>query len=253
MLYVIKWIYMWVLPLGGIVILLAAITAYQCKRRAAGRYPLLAVVVLLYALSIAPTADWLVGSLERVYSQPPLEDVKGDVVILLGGGVRAGVPDFDGTGQISEGAANRFLTAARLQRAFKLPVLLSGGVVFAGDVSESAVARRMLLSLGVDASLIEVDERSRNTAENAAYSREICSRRGWTKPIVVTSAFHMPRAMAFFRREGLDAMPYPCDYRAESGRPFSPYSFIPQAAVLADSCLAIKEYAGLAAVKLGWQ
>ena len=60
----------------------------------------------------------------------------------------------------------------------------------------------MLLSLGVPENKIFMDDKSRNTAENAAFSKQICEHQGWTKPILVTSAFHMPRSVRFFTREG---------------------------------------------------
>lgn len=247
MLYIVKWIYSWLLPLGGIVLALGFLAAYQRRRRSAGVKWLAAVVLVLYALSIAPVSNWLLRPLEQEYEQPAAQALDGDVIIMLGGGVLAGVPDVDGEGQLSGAAANRFLTALRLHRALGLPLLLSGGKVLPDDASESAVARRMLLSLGAAESMIYTDEESRNTAENAAFSKAICEANGWRRPIVVTSAFHMERAAYLFRREGLDITPYPCDYRAGTG--ISLYSFVPQASVLADSCLAIKEYAGLAAAR----
>ena len=55
------------------------------------------------------------------YEQPSLEALDGDVIIVLGGGSRAGVPDVDGVGQVGSAAANRFLTALRLEKAKHLP------------------------------------------------------------------------------------------------------------------------------------
>lgn len=238
MLYIVKWIDSWLLPLGGIVLALGLLAAYQRRRQSAGVKWLAAVVLVLYALSIAPVSNWLLRPLEQEYEQPAAQALDG-------------VPDVDGEGQLSGAAANRFLTALRLHRALGLPLLLSGGKVLPDDASESAVARRMLLSLGAAESMIYTDEESRNTAENAAFSKAICEANGWRRPIVVTSAFHMERAAYLFRREGLDITPYPCDYRAGTG--ISLYSFVPQASVLADSCLAIKEYVGLAAARAGLQ
>lgn len=253
MLYVIKWIYSWVLPLGGLVLALLLVAVYQRRCRAAGVRWLGLAIAVLYALSIAPVSGFLLAPLEQAYAQPAVRAVQGDVLVLLGGGVQAGVPDVDGTGQLSGAAANRFLTVLRLHHALHLPILLSGGTVMPGDASESAVAKRMLLSLGIQENMIYTEEESRNTAENAAFSKKICRAEGWKRPIVVTSAFHMPRAVFFFQREGLTVTPYPCDYHAGVGRSVTPYSFIPQASVLAESCLAVKEYAGLAAAKLGMQ
>lgn len=251
MLYIVKWIYSWLLPLGSIILVLGLLAVYQHRRRSAGVKWLCAVGIVLYALSIAPVSNLLLRPLEYRYEQPAVQALRGDVIILLGGGVQAGVPDVDGEGQLSGAAANRFLTALRLHHMLRLPVLLSGGKVMPGDASESAVAKRMLVSLGAAEAFVYTDEKSRNTAENAAFSKMICDANGWRRPIVVTSAFHMARAVHFFRREGLDITPYPCDYRAGTG--MSPYSFIPQASILADSCLAIKEYAGLAAARAGLQ
>ena len=63
----------------------------------------------------------------------------------------------------------------------------------------------------------------------------------------------MARAIGFFTREGMDVTPYPCDYRTTDAYRLSPFSFIPQSIVLFDSCLAIKEYAGMMAAKAGLQ
>ena len=63
----------------------------------------------------------------------------------------------------------------------------------------------------------------------------------------------MPRAARFFSREGIDFIPYPSDYRINAKMIWSPYSVVPQSAYLLDSCLAIKEYVGIAAASLGMQ
>lgn len=253
MLYVVKWIYAWVLPLGSIVLALVGLAVYQHRCRARGAKWLGLVTCILYALATVPVSNMLIMSLEQQYAQPAVESVQGDVLVMLGGGVQSGVPDIDGSGQLSGAAANRFLTVLRLHRALHLPILLSGGSVMPGDACESAVAKRMLVSLGVSEDMIYTDEHSRNTKENAAFSKQICNAHGWKKPVIVTSAFHMPRAVYFFQREGLPAVPYPCDYLAAAGKGITPYSLVPQASVLADSCVAIKEYMGLAAARIGMQ
>lgn len=253
MLYIIKWLYMWLLPIGSIVAILIILALYQMRHKIRGRWILAVVVAILYALSIDPVANAIIRPLETAYDQPALAELDGDVVILLGGGARADVPDFDGRGQVGEAAANRFLTAVRIQKAKNIPILLSGGAVFKGDANEAEIEKRMLLSLGVAEKDIYMDEGSRNTAENASFSKKICDSQGWSHPIVVTSAFHMTRAMTLFNREGMDCVPYPCDYRTSAALHITPYSFIPQAFVLFNSCLCLKEYVGAAAVRLGLQ
>jgi uncharacterized SAM-binding protein YcdF (DUF218 family) len=98
-----------------------------------------------------------------------------------------------------------------------------------------------------------VDAGSRNTAENAQYTKKLCLQHGWKQPILVTSAVHLPRAAAFFKRAGLTVTPYPCDYQAGAARSFSLLSMAPRGDCLADASAALKEYLGLAALKLGLQ
>ena len=149
MLYIIKWIYLWILPLGGIVAALIAVLIYMFRHQSPGRKGLLVFTLVLYALSLEPIGDMLLWPLERQCSQPTAQEVQGDVIVLLGGGARAGVPDFDGTGQVGEAAANRFLTALRLQKALHLPIILSGGALLDGDANEAEIEKRLLLSLDV--------------------------------------------------------------------------------------------------------
>ena len=253
MLYLIKWIYAWILPIGSIVLAFMVLTAWLFRKKASGRWAMLVITAVFYLLSTEPVSDILIQPLEMAYEQPSLEALDGDVIIVLGGGSRAGVPDVDGTGQVGSAAANRFLTALRLEKAKNLPILLSGGTVLEGEANESQIEKRMLLSLGVPDNRIFMDDKSRNTAENAAFSKEICRQQGWKKPIVVTSAFLMPRAARFFSREGMDFIPYPSDYRSNMNPIWSPYTVVPQSAYLLNSCLAIKEYVGIAAASLGMQ
>ncbi|WP_296901665.1 YdcF family protein [uncultured Megasphaera sp.] len=253
LLYIIKWLYAWILPMGGIVLALLILIFYMFRRKSQGRWVLAVITAVFYLLSIEPVSNALIHPLETAYDQPRGADAQGDVIVLLGGGSRAGVPDFDGTGQVGSAAANRFLMALRLQKAKDLPILLSGGTILKGDANESAIEKRMLLSLGVPEDKIFMDDKSRNTAENAAFSKNICAEQGWSHPILVTSAFHMPRSVRFFQREGLDVTPYPCDYHTSAVTNWSGYSVVPQSFYLFNSCLAIKEYVGIAAASLRMQ
>lgn len=116
MLYLIKWMYAWILPLGGIVLAFMILTALLFRKKQAGRWAMLVITAVFYLLSTEPVSDSLIRPLEMAYEQPSLEALDGDVIIVLGGGSRAGVPDVDGVGQVGSAAANRFLTALRLEK-----------------------------------------------------------------------------------------------------------------------------------------
>lgn len=116
MLYLIKWIYAWILPIGSIVLAFMVLTAWLFRKKASGRWAMLFITAIFYLLSVEPVSDALIRPLETAYEQPPLTALDGDVIIVLGGGSRAGVPDVDGVGQVGSAAANRFLTALRLEK-----------------------------------------------------------------------------------------------------------------------------------------
>jgi uncharacterized SAM-binding protein YcdF (DUF218 family) len=112
MLYLIKWLYMWMLPIGGIIIALVVLAVYQFRHKSRGRWALVGIIAILYALSIDPVANLIIRPLETMYEQPAQADLKGDVVILLGGGARAGVPDYDGQGTSRDSSGESILNGA---------------------------------------------------------------------------------------------------------------------------------------------
>ncbi len=198
---------------------------------------------LLWALSIGPGADRLTRALEAPYERPGAPH--GDVIVLLGGGVCGGAPDLSGRGAPSDETWVRIGTAARLQKKLGVPVIVSGGQVFPGKPAEAPIVARILVDLGVPADRVVTDERSRDTRENALYTAEIARRRGFRAPVLVTSAYHMRRALASFRRAGLEASPCPAGFRTWADKRYGPEDFLPDAASLRGSSAALREYAAL--------
>lgn len=207
-----------------------------------------ALGALLWLLSVSPGADLLLRGLEAPYESA--REPHGDVIVLLGGGVYGGAPDLSGTGAPSEEMLARIVTAARLQKRLDVPVIVSGGNVFPGKAAEAPIAKRILVDLGVPAVRIITEERSRNTRENASYVAEIARRAGYRTPVLVTSAYHMRRAFASFRRVGLGATPCPVAFRTWAGKEYGSEDFLPDSASLRRSSVAIREYAALLAYGL---
>ena len=126
----------------------------------------------------------------------PTDGEGPDAVIVLGAAVVApGVPGPALVRRVEWGVG---IFRARLARH----LVLSGGRVGAAP-AESHLMREIALSLGVAGARIIVEDRSRNTFENAIYTGAIIRRRGWRRIVVVTDAFHLPRALYIFRRLGL--------------------------------------------------
>lgn len=218
-------------------------------RRAAGGILLGATLAVLLALSIEPGRDLVVRPLEDRY---PALDVSRrpavEAVVILSAGAVDGSPDEAGRSALSPEAARRLLYGAGLSRQLGIPIVLSGGRAWQrvpGEEAEALVSKRVLLRLGIPESRILVEDKSRDTWGNARLSRAVLDQARVGAVALVTSAYHMPRAMLAFRRAGVKALAAPTDYRA-SREPYDPLSFAPSFHALVDSFEAIREYAGLA-------
>ena len=252
MLYFIKLCYAWLMPPGIFILAVLAVCIF-CRKQV--RFTkLLPALLLMYLLSISAVSDRLIKPLENCYTQPSLSEIKGaEAIVVLGGGSYGGVPDFDGTGQVAAGAANRHLMGLRLHRALHVPIIFSGGLVFEENGVEADAAVRLFKACGVADKDLIPEPKSRNTAENAKYTKEICRTKGFGKIVLVTSAYHMPRSVALFRREGVDVIPCPCDYMTNQQLTLDAFAFTPGHGSLSTTAIAIKEYLGLLAVKAGLQ
>ena len=85
--------------------------------------------------------------------------------------------------------------------------------VYEDTGAEAKIAKRMLVSLGVPENMILVETKSINTTQNAKFSAEILREQGFSRPILVTSAFHMKRAVLNFEKQDITVTPYPADYQ----------------------------------------
>ena len=241
MVYFLKFGASWLLPPGIFIVALFALAWYAWKRRGEKRLAalLFALTFVFYLLCTSFVAERTLGWLEQAYL-PPAEP-KGDVIIMLGGGAMPDSPDVDGVGALCSSPANRLLTAVRLQRKLGVPILLSGGQVYEDTGAEAKIARRMLIDLGVPEEQILVETRSVNTTQNARYSAEILRAHGLTHPILVTSAFHMKRAVLNFEKQGIDVVPYPADYQVTHHPVFHYTKLRPQTEALLDNVTVLQE------------
>lgn len=247
MMYILKFILLWLLPPGCIVLLLAALTFYLFKRKAAGKFAAAFITLLLYFVSLMPTAQLLTHGLESSYTQQSA--VKADVIAILGGGAVSGVPDIEGEGALAAAGMNRLATGMRLQRMLGVPLIVSGGQVFK-DSGEAEIAKRVLISMGVKENMVYTDTKAFNTRQNAQNIIVASKEKGWKRIIVVTSALHIPRAMQNFaavKDSDMEVTAYPCDYLSSGKIVISPFSFVPQAYALDLTAMALKEYLALAA------
>ena len=240
MIYLLKFGASFFLPPGIFFVILFYIAYRLFKTRERKLAMLLAAVTgTFYLLSTAVVADALLRSLEGQY-EPPKQPA-GDVIVMLGGGAMKDTQDVSGSGTLTSAAASRLLTTVRLYQELRVPILLSGGQVFADSGAEAEIARRILLSMGVPEKDIIVENRSLNTTQNATYSAEIIRQQRFKRPLLVTSAFHMPRSMLCFTKQGIDALAYPTDYQVNPRGSFHYNKIRPNPEKLYDSSLVLQE------------
>lgn len=242
-------------PGGNLVLFVAAWLIRKWRPRLAGALFLVGAITL-YALSTNAVSGLIVAPLEDRYADVTVAGApSADAIVVLGGGV------FGAAGQHHEAelaaAGDRVRKGAALYKAGKAPfILYSGGNIgfLTGSSEPEAVgAGEILESLGVPATAFVAESRSRNTHENADFTWSILKARGTHRVLLVTSAMHMPRAVALFRRTGFTVIPVPCDHITGWGNPSLLFSLLPEAQPLTDSTGALNEYVGLTVYWLrGW-
>lgn len=234
-----------ILPPGGNLVLAATGLLLWRRARLAAGVLLLVSVVTLYAFSMPALGNALTASLERVPARSPGAPVDAGVgaIVVLGGGRNDNAPEYGGE-TVSAASLVRLRYAARLQRETGLPLLVSGGRVFDSDpgAAEAALMGEVLeADFAVPVRWLE--ERSRNTAENARYAAELLAAENVAGIILVTHASHMPRAVAEFEKQGLRVRPAATGrgpYRAPTGG----LGWLPSSAALDASRAALHEYVG---------
>ena len=150
-----------------------------------------------------PTASlWLRAQVEMRFPREALKELpKADAIIVLGGGIEP--PAQKGASPNLQAAADRVWYGAQLYKAGKARlIILSGGSEPGLDLtSEAAAMRVLLLDLGVPSSAMLLEEKSRNTRENAGFTGQMLKERKLKHILLVTSALHMRRAIALFRAQ----------------------------------------------------
>jgi uncharacterized SAM-binding protein YcdF (DUF218 family) len=208
----------------------------------------------LWLASTPIVAQALAGKLENSYPALSIEATPtADAIVVLGGSVAGRHPPQRPYIGLNS-ASTRVWYAAELYRAGKakwIVVAAGGQPEFASQQVEADAIAEMLVTLGVPARAIQLDAQSRNTLENARYSRAILDRLGANRILLVTSAQHMPRAMKTFAKEWGKShnliIPAPTDVEL-TDRPTSLFSCIPSPSALLAVTKAVKEYAGMAAL-----
>lgn len=165
---------------------------------------LLLTAVLIYLNALPATRSWLAGFLTTT-PLVPYELDKSQAIVVIGGGRHLDTPDFSGD-TVNHLTLERLRYAAILQKQTGLPILVSGGKPFYGDLSEAELMRD-ILDKEFLAIVRWVEPNSRTTWENAQFSAPILKKEGIQRIVLITHSYHMPRAMEAFQHAGLTVTP----------------------------------------------
>ena len=212
-----------------------------------GRKLVITSVLLLVVCGLSPLGTLLLYPLEQRF--PPWDSARGapDGIIVLGASIEADLSAAHGT-PVVRGAPDRIISAAAL--ALRYPnarVVFSGGSanVISNDAREADFAGAIFESLGVAKSRLIMERASRNTVENAQFSKALVAPKDGERWLLVTSAFHMPRSVGLFRKAGFAVEPYPVDWRVGDLLSFSNVA----TDGLGRTDLAVREWMGLIAYR----
>ncbi len=245
-----------VLPIGIAIelCLLALIYIRKDRGRVAGFLIFLAVVVL-WGSSMPLAGNALMGRMERDYPPARLREVPASkCLVLLGGAVDPVAPPREEV-ELNEGA-DRVREAALLYNVAKAQTIIASGGKQPWspyEESEARAMRTLLLEWGVPKGMVVIEEKSRNTRENALYTVEMLQHMDCGTPLLVTSAAHMKRAVGAFAVLGQKVTPVPVDIRAIEMEDFGWMELLPTADALKMTTDAVREWIGRQVYEMrGW-
>jgi uncharacterized SAM-binding protein YcdF (DUF218 family) len=202
-----------------LMILVLGIVLLFTKYQRLGRLVLVWTSATLLIIACLPIEDWVLLPLEtRFPAQPVLLDNIDGIIVLSGAENRA-VTMWRNQAALSDNAERlvSFVGLARRYPEARL-VVSDGPVVEVEGVTLGAVtAKKLFEDLGLPLARVEFEEQASNTYENGLFSRLLVAPRATEVWVLVTSAFHMPRAVGVWRELGWEIIPYPVDYRASPG------------------------------------
>jgi uncharacterized SAM-binding protein YcdF (DUF218 family) len=227
------------LPLGGSIVLMTVAVLRRSKVLAT------LTIALLYIASTPLVANWSLNSREREYPAIPIGSCPpADAIVVLSGTLEQNPAAPDGYVWT---AADRLDYGVQLYKAGSAPWLVfTGGRVpwLRQRQSEGEVLRTIACRRGVPASAIAVTEPIENTAGGAFAMGKLARERGLSRIILITTAWHMPRAMMLFRRTDLRITPFPVGQLTNPAAPVTILAFLPQGSALARTETALRELLG---------
>jgi uncharacterized SAM-binding protein YcdF (DUF218 family) len=232
--------------------LLAGVIFFLVSRGRRGKLLVGLSLVGFLVLAVAPVGPAMLLALEERFPRPQLpETIEG--ILVLGGAVDPAISRAYGE-TVFNGSVARVLGGIALARRYpdaKLALIGGEGAFIPVGFAEARASKAFVLEEGIPPSRVILEDRSRSTHENALYAKDLLRPGPEETWVLVTSAYHMPRAVGSFEAAGWKVIPYPVDYKVDPIIGLRPdFSLLDG---LSASTLAGKEWAGLVGYRLmGW-
>jgi uncharacterized SAM-binding protein YcdF (DUF218 family) len=184
-----------------------------------GRWIAVLGVAALLAMSFGPVGHFLAMPLETRFPAPPSDLPAPDGIIVLGGSVNEILSGIRGQIVFEEAAERLTAPIELMRRCPNARLVFTGGsaALRGSPLTEARTVERFWRDMGLSEGLgereIVYEGRSRNTHENAVFTRDLVQPKAGERWLLVTSAMHMPRSVGIFRRAGFSVIPYPVDFR----------------------------------------
>ena len=228
-------------------------------KQKAGKILVLVGLVILTLFSYGIISNRLLRPLERRYeafeirSSSVVSETEDEstirFVVVLGGG-HTSDPELPLISQIGKDSLIRLIEGIRIYRKYPgAKLILSGGAVF-DPVSEAEIMARVAREMGVPERDIILESKSQDTRDEALFIKPIVGNEPF---VLVTSASHIPRSMALFKKLGMNPIPSPIGHSVKDRQGLSPSFFFPGSGSIRNAELAIHEYLGMAWAKLRGQ
>ena len=229
---------------------LAGLVLTRTRFARAGWRLAVASLVLVGIIGFLPVGKALSIPLENRFPRWDPAGAAPTGIIVLGGAISAYKLATRGEVGINE-AAERVVAVPALAKQYPAArIIYSGGDagLFVHHRGEADVVTDLFESLGVPANRLTLEDRSRNTAENAIYSKALAQPKPGERWLIVTSALHMPRAVGAFRRAGFAVEAYPVDYQTNGWRDMLGFGSVSGGLESIDA--ALHEWIGLIAYRI---
>ncbi len=238
-------------PLNAIILILIGISVLN-KRSQIARWFIISGCILLYIQA----TPFFVYSISGFFEKPQISTAeleKSQAIIVLGGGVKTNAYEYPDKFSLNSYTIMRIQYASFLAKQYPTKlIILSGGIAAPKNHSEAQIMKDSMLNNYNIKNQILIEEHSRNTNENAKNVSDMLKKLNISDVAVISQAYHVSRAVALFRRYGIDAIAAPTDYMGHYTRKTTLASFIPNAGTMLDCSQLLHELAGyIVYVKMG--